>query len=200
MIHTTRVVHSRRVVLAVRCKASSEMRKESVMFSQFPGTQRGTDSYKSAKLGWTRGTLGLGPNMEQENVIKANKKIAIADLGLVPRVAILDPSLCVKLPPGVTAATGMDALTHAIESFLGGWSSAFTRKNSLSATQKIFQNILAAYKDGANLDAREAMLNASFEAGIAFTRANVGYVHAIAHQFGGMFHTAHGVANAMFQT
>lgn len=145
-------------------------------------------------------TAGTGSETTVAAVItikKDNKKIAIADLGLVPRVAVLDPSLCVKLPQGVTAATGMDALTHAIESFLGGWSSAFTRKNSLSATEKIFQNILTAYKDGANLDAREAMLNASFEAGLAFTRANVGYVHAIAHQFGGMFHTAHGVANAM---
>lgn len=130
--------------------------------------------------------------------IKAkNKKIAIADLGLVPKVAVLDPTILEKLPKAVTSATGMDALTHAIESFIGGWSTPFTREKSLAATGKVFRHILTTYHDGSNFAAREHMLNASYEAGLAFTRANVGYVHAIAHQLGGMFHTAHGDANAM---
>merc|ERR1719330_1104374 len=84
-----------------------------------------------------------------------------------------------------------------MESFLGGWSSEYTRRQSLSATGKIFGSLLTSYRDGADLAAREQMLNAAFEAGLAFTRANVGYVHAIAHQLGGMFHTPHGDANAM---
>jgi len=125
------------------------------------------------------------------------KKLAIADLGLIPSVAVFDPQILEKLPPHITGATGMDALTHAIESYIGGWSSSFTRKMSLQATEKIFKNLLTTYKNGSDLQAREQMLTASYEAGLAFTRANVGYVHAIAHQFGGMFHTPHGEANAM---
>merc|ERR1711934_672575 len=119
------------------------------------------------------------------------------DLGLVPHEAVLDAEILQKLPKPITAATGVDALTHAIESFLGGWSSAETRLLSLQAVSMIFKSLVASYDNGADLDSREAMLNASFKAGLAFTRANVGYVHAIAHQFGGMFHTPHGVANAM---
>eukprot|EP00930_Biecheleria_cincta_P095231 TRINITY_DN87216_c0_g1_i1.p1 TRINITY_DN87216_c0_g1~~TRINITY_DN87216_c0_g1_i1.p1 ORF type:complete len:468 (-),score=91.71 TRINITY_DN87216_c0_g1_i1:39-1442(-) len=145
-------------------------------------------------------TAGTGSEATVAAVItvkEENKKIAIADTGLVPRVAILDPELLTKLPKHITAATGMDALTHAIESYVSGWASSYTVECSLAATSLIFKNIFASYSDGANLDAREQMLKASFQAGSAFTRANVGYVHAIAHQFGGMFHTPHGVANAM---
>lgn len=145
-------------------------------------------------------TAGTGSEATVAAVItvkEENKKIAIADTGLVPRMALLDPELLTGLPKHITAATGMDALTHAIESFVSGWASAYTTENSLAATSMIFKNVFASYSDGANLDAREQMLTASFKAGLAFTRANVGYVHAIAHQFGGMFHTPHGVANAM---
>lgn len=126
-----------------------------------------------------------------------NRKVMIGDLSLVPKYAVLDPEILVKLPKAITAATGMDALTHAVEAYLGGWTSVFTRKLSLSAVEKIFRDLLTTFKDGSNLDARESMLNASYEAGLSFTRASVGYVHAIAHQFGGMFHTPHGDANAM---
>jgi len=145
-------------------------------------------------------TAGTGSETTVAAVIsipEKQKKIAIADLGLVPRVAVLDPTVLEKLPKPITAATGMDALTHAVESYLGGWTSAFTREKSLSATGKIFRHILATYNNGSDLAAREHMLNASYEAGLAFTRANVGYVHAIAHQLGGIFHTPHGDANAM---
>eukprot|EP00928_Gymnodinium_smaydae_P005306 TRINITY_DN11812_c0_g3_i1.p1 TRINITY_DN11812_c0_g3~~TRINITY_DN11812_c0_g3_i1.p1 ORF type:complete len:556 (-),score=82.01 TRINITY_DN11812_c0_g3_i1:11-1678(-) len=130
-------------------------------------------------------------------LVKASKKIMIVDRGLVPLVAVLDPEMIMKLPGSITAATGMDALTHAFESYLSGWSTAFTRRNSLSATSRLFRNMLPAYYDGSNLAARESMLNGSLEAGLAFTRANIGYVHAIAHQLGGLFHTSHGEANAM---
>lgn len=145
-------------------------------------------------------TAGTGSEATVAAVITIKEKkakIAIADLGLVPSVAFLDPELLVKLPKGVTSATGMDALTHAIESYLGGWRTGYSGSKSLSATTKIFKNLTRSWEDGANLEAREAMLQASFEAGLAFTRAHVGYVHAIAHQFGGMFHTPHGIANAM---
>jgi len=126
-----------------------------------------------------------------------NKKIAIADLGLVPHDAVLDPEILVKLPKHITAATGMDALTHAVESFLSGWQSTYTKKMSEEAVSQVFKSLITSYKDGSDLAARESMLDASFKAGVAFTRANVGYVHAIAHQLGGMFNTPHGDANAM---
>lgn len=145
-------------------------------------------------------TAGTGSETTAVAVItmeKENKKIAIVDMGLVPRIAVLDPELLVKLPKTVTSATGMDALTHAVESYVGGWTMPYTREKSLLAVAKIFKHLKTAYQDASNLEVNESMLNAAYEAGLAFTRANVGYVHAIAHQFGGMFHTPHGVANAM---
>jgi len=145
-------------------------------------------------------TAGTGSEATVAAVITLaakKKKIAIADLGLVPLVAVLDPELLTGLPKHVTSATGMDALTHAVESFLSGWSTEFTRKHSLQATEKIFRHLQDSYRDGGNMVAREQMLTASLEAGMAFTRASVGYVHAIAHQLGGIFHVPHGDANAM---
>jgi alcohol dehydrogenase class IV len=101
------------------------------------------------------------------------------------------------LPPGVTAATGMDALTHALEAYLGDWSTEFTDRMALSAVAMIFENLPRAYDRGDDLVAREQMALASTYAGMAFTRANVGNVHAIAHQLGGKYHTPHGLANAI---
>ncbi|MEN9467963.1 MAG: hypothetical protein RL081_1964, partial [Pseudomonadota bacterium] len=96
-----------------------------------------------------------------------------------------------------TAATGIDALTHAIEAFVGNWCTPYSDGMALSAVGLIFENLRTAYCDGKNLEAREKMALASTYAGFAFTRANVGYVHAIAHQFGGKYHTPHGLANAI---
>ena len=121
----------------------------------------------------------------------------IVDTRLVPRMAALDPSLMTGLPPHITAATGMDALTHAIEAFVGHWATAYTDRMALAAVGLIYENLRVAYRDGKNLAAREKMALASTYAGLAFTRANVGYVHAIAHQFGGLYHTPHGLANAI---
>ena len=112
-------------------------------------------------------------------------------------MAALDPSLMTGLPPHITAATGIDALTHAIEAFVGNWTTPYSDGMALSAVGLIFENLRTAYTDGKNLEAREKMSLASTYAGFAFTRANVGYVHAIAHQFGGLYHTPHGLANAI---
>jgi alcohol dehydrogenase class IV len=116
---------------------------------------------------------------------------------MVPKMAALDPSLMTGLPPHITAATGIDALTHAIEAFVGNWCTPYSDGMALSAVGLIFENLRTAYRDGKNLEAREKMALASTYAGFAFTRANVGYVHAIAHQFGGKYHTPHGLANAI---
>lgn len=145
-------------------------------------------------------TAGTGSEVTVAAVISDpahHSKIVIVDTRLVPKMAALDPCLMTGLPPHITAATGIDALTHAVEAFIGNWATPATDGMALSAVGLIFENLRTAYRDGKNLQAREKMSLASTHAGIAFTRANVGYVHAIAHQFGGIYHTPHGLANAI---
>jgi len=145
-------------------------------------------------------TAGTGSEVTVAAVIsdpEHEKKLVIADTRIVPRMAALDPSLMAGLPRPVTAATGMDALTHAVEAYIGYWGTGFTDRMALSAVSMIYENLPLAYNDGANLAAREKMALASTYAGLAFTRANVGNVHAIAHQLGGKYHTPHGLANAI---
>ena len=145
-------------------------------------------------------TAGTGSEVTVAAVIadpERQAKLVIIDPRLVPKMAALDPSLMTGLPPHITAATGIDALTHAIESFVGRWTTPYSDGMALSAVGLIFENLPIAYRDGKNLAAREKMSLASTYAGFAFTRANVGYVHAIAHQFGGRYHTPHGLANAI---
>jgi alcohol dehydrogenase len=145
-------------------------------------------------------TAGTGSEVTVAAVIsdpENHKKLVIVDPRIVPKMAALDPSLMTGLPPHITAATGIDALTHAVEAFVGNWSTPYSDGMALSAVGLIFENLLLAYRDGKNLAAREKMSLASTYAGFAFTRANVGYVHAIAHQFGGLYHTPHGLANAI---
>lgn len=145
-------------------------------------------------------TAGTGSEVTVAAVISdpdSHRKLVIADTRIVPRMAALDPSLMLGLPPDVTAATGMDALTHAIEAYIGHWRTAFTDRMALSAVSMIFEALPVAYANGQDLAAREKMALAANYAGQAFTRANVGYVHAIAHQFGGRYHTPHGLANAI---
>ncbi|MEY4738602.1 MAG: hypothetical protein RL302_2921 [Pseudomonadota bacterium] len=145
-------------------------------------------------------TAGTGSEVTVAAVIsdpERHSKLVIVDPRMVPKMAALDPNLMTGLPPHITAATGIDALTHAIEAFVGNWCTPYTDGMALSAVGLIFENLRTAYTDGKNLEAREKMSLASTYAGFAFTRANVGYVHAIAHQFGGKYHTPHGLANAI---
>jgi len=145
-------------------------------------------------------TAGTGSEVTVAAVISdpANeRKLVIADTRIVPQMAALDPLLMAGLPPAVTAATGMDALTHAVEAYLGQWSTDFTDRMALSAVTMIFENLPRVFERGDDLVAREQMALASTYAGMAFTRANVGNVHAVAHQLGGKYHTPHGLANAI---
>lgn len=145
-------------------------------------------------------TAGTGSEVTVAAVMSdpdTHKKLVVVDPRLVPKMAALDPSLMTGLPAHITAATGIDALTHAIEAFVGNWKTSYSDGMALSAVGLIFENLRIAYTDGKNLAAREKMALASTYAGFAFTRANVGYVHAIAHQFGGKYHTPHGLANAI---
>lgn len=145
-------------------------------------------------------TAGTGSETTIAAVITGSDhhKYAVSDLCLIPRYAILDPTLSAGLPPHITAETGMDALTHAVEAYLSRfYNTGMTRALAESAVVTIFAHLERAYRDGALLEDRAAMLQASFDAGAAFTRASVGNVHAIAHTLGGLYGTPHGLANAV---
>ena len=145
-------------------------------------------------------TAGTGSETTIAAVITGSDhhKYAVSDLCLIPRYAILDPTLSAGLPPHITAETGMDALTHAVEAYLSRfYNTGMTRALAESAVVTIFAHLERAYRDGASLEDRAAMLQASFDAGAAFTRASVGNVHAIAHTLGGLYGTQHGLANAV---
>ena len=128
---------------------------------------------------------------------KTHHKYAIMSFPLIPKYAVLDASLTYSLPPHLTSTTGVDALTHAVEAYIGRSTSKETRRLSLEATKLVFENVEAAYKDGNNHTARENMLHAAYKAGIAFSKSYVGYIHAVAHSLGGKYGTPHGLANAV---
>lgn len=145
-------------------------------------------------------TAGTGSETTLASVIvdaQTRHKYAINDFPLIPRCAVLDPKVTLSLPPFITATTGMDALTHAIEAYIGNSTTYGTRKNALMAIKLIFENIDTAYSDGGNVDARRNMLHASYYAGCAFTKSYVGYIHAVAHSLGGEYNVPHGLANAI---
>ena len=145
-------------------------------------------------------TAGTGSETTLAAVItdaQTRYKYAINDFPLIPRYAVLDPKVTLSLPPFITATTGMDALTHAVEAYIGNSTTYGTRKDALLAVKLIFENIDTVYTDGSNVDARRNMLHASFYAGCAFTKSYVGYVHAIAHSLGGEYNVPHGLANAV---
>ncbi|MCU0597763.1 MAG: iron-containing alcohol dehydrogenase [Desulfobacterales bacterium] len=145
-------------------------------------------------------TAGTGSETTVAAVISdpgTHEKFAINDLKLIPKIAVLDPELMVGLPPHITSTTGMDALTHAVEAYIGLNGTPFTDEKAEQATKLIFENLEQAYKNGADLKARNNMALASYYAGAAFTRAYVGYVHAIAHNMGGLYGVPHGLANAV---
>jgi alcohol dehydrogenase len=116
---------------------------------------------------------------------------------LIPKYAVLDPEVTRSLPANVTATTGMDALTHAVEAYIGQSTTAGTRAHAIEAAQLIFANVERAYADGNDMDARAKMSRAAFLAGDAFTKSYVGYVHAVAHSLGGFYNIPHGLANAV---
>lgn len=145
-------------------------------------------------------TAGTGSETTIAAVIsnpETHEKYAINDQKLVPAYAVLDPLLTVGLPPHITSTTGLDALTHAVEAYIGRSNTPATREAARVAVKLIFENLYTAYSNGKDVEARANMLKASFYAGIAFTRAYVGYVHAIAHTLGGYYSVPHGLANAV---
>lgn len=145
-------------------------------------------------------TAGTGSETTVAAVItdaKTHHKYPINDISLVPHYALLDPALTYGLPAAVTSTTGMDALTHAVEAYIGQSNTRKTRAAAQEATQLIFENLELAYTEPSNREARLKMQRASYLAGVAFTRAYVGNVHAISHAISGMYGTPHGLANAV---
>lgn len=145
-------------------------------------------------------TAGTGSETTLATVItdeKTRHKFPINDFPLIPDCAVLDANNTKSLPPYLTAITGMDALTHAVEAYIGRSTTKSTRRDAIAATRMIFENLENCYHNGNNMDARKAMLDASFYAGRAFSKSYVGYCHAVAHTLGGKYNTSHGLANAV---
>ena len=145
-------------------------------------------------------TAGTGSETTLAAVItdpERHHKYPINDFSLIPDYAVLDPTITVGLPPFITATTGMDALTHAVEAYIGRSTTKLTRRMAEEAAAAIVKYLPRAWADGADLEARKGMLRAAYCAGVAFTRSYVGYVHGVAHSLGGQYGVAHGLANAV---
>lgn len=145
-------------------------------------------------------TAGTGSETTLASMItdsETHHKYAIMSFPLIPHYAVLDATLTYSLPPHLTASTGMDALTHAVEAYIGRSTTKETRALAVNATKLIFENIYKAYTEGENHTARENMLHAAYMAGIAFSKSYVGYIHALAHSLGAFYGTPHGLANTV---
>lgn len=145
-------------------------------------------------------TAGTGSEATAGAVItdgKSHYKFTVLDLCLVPRYAVLDPEITVALPPAITAVTGMDALTHAVEAYTNCFCSPAAKRAAIEAVKLVYENLFQAYEDGNDVKARENMLLASYYAGVAINNNFIGYVHAIAHGIGGLYGVTHGKANAV---
>lgn len=146
-------------------------------------------------------TAGTGSETTVAAVITdaaTHRKAAINDPFLIPKYAVLDPVLTKGLPPFITATTGMDAMAHAVEAYTNHtYNTKLENRLAKEAVKLIYDNILAVYEDGGNLEARQNMQKGAFYAGRAFTRGCVGYVHAIGHTLGGLYGVAHGLAMAV---
>ncbi|MBE6912221.1 MAG: iron-containing alcohol dehydrogenase [Ruminococcaceae bacterium] len=145
-------------------------------------------------------TAGTGSEVTVTTVVtnsETGEKFPISDFPLIPDAVLHDPKNTVSLPKHLTAATGMDALTHAVEAYIGGSAVKSTKADAIRATRLIFENIKDAYNNGENLVARKNMLEAAFLAGRAFSKSYVGYCHAVAHSLGGKYNIPHGLANSV---
>ena len=178
-------------IIAARAKPSLSIRKMAGLFRVLLGIK---------PLYAVPTTAGTGSEVTIAAVVsdpERTKKMSIIDLKLVPQKAALDGALMTGLPAPITAATGMDALTHAVEAYISKNANKKTDEHAIAATKLIFEHLPTAFHDGKNLEARQQMALASYKAGVAFTIAGVGYVHAISHNFGAHYHVPHGLANAI---
>ncbi len=192
-------------VIAVGGGSVLDAAKMIALLHRNPGTLDDFDGIQKAKrpglpLFAVPTTAGTGSEITLAAVISdpvAHRKVPVVDSKMIPGYVALDPEIMKGMPPGITAATGMDALTHAVESYLSRASTESTEVQARAAVRLIFKYLVRAFEDGGDMEARDAMAMASFYAGAAFGRTSVGYVHGIAHQLGRVCGTPHGNANAM---
>lgn len=145
-------------------------------------------------------TAGTGSEATQFTIITDTKndiKMLLKGKVLMPALAIIDPQFTMTAPPKITAATGLDALTHAIEAYTSRKAQSLSDSFALSAVKKIFKFLPIAFSEGSNVEAREQMAVATLEAGIAFNNASVTVVHGMSRPIGALFHVPHGISNAM---
>ena len=145
-------------------------------------------------------TAGTGSEVTVTAVItdtETHHKYTMNNFTFIPTYAVHDPAVTYTLPPHLTATTGMDALTHAVEAYIGRSTTKETRALSEEAVKLVFENVESAYQDGSDHTARANMLRAAYAAGIAFSKSYVGYIHAVAHSLGGQYNIPHGLANAV---
>jgi alcohol dehydrogenase len=146
-------------------------------------------------------TAGTGSEVTMAAVItntEKNIKMSITSYKILPNVAILDPKMTLTMPPKITAATGMDALTHAVEAYYCLQKNPVSDSLSITAIKLVLENLVKAVQNGKDENVRLAMANAALLAGISFSNSLVGVVHSLAHATGGVCHVPHGVANAIF--
>lgn len=155
---------------------------------------------KKARLVCIPSTSGTASEVSRSVVIADEKtkiKYGIGNMELIPDIAICDPEVTASMPPKITAETGLDALTHAIEAYLSRRANYISDVFAVQAVKDIFKYLPKTYNEGTNLDYREKMLNASLIAGLAFTNVSLGIVHSMAHTLGSCFGIPHGLANAI---
>ena len=153
---------------------------------------------KKARLCCIPSTAGTASEVSRSVVITSGGlKYGIGNMEMMPDIAICDPQVTVSMPPHITAETGMDAMTHALEALVSNRANYVSDTLCERAITDIFTALPKAYADGSDIAARETMLNASMIAGMAFTNVSLGIVHSMAHAVGGLFHVAHGLANAV---
>ncbi len=179
-------------------KAVAAMSRNPGKINQYEGIEK--IKYPASPIMLVPTTAGTGSEVSRGAVItdtKRNYKMLVLSWHFAAKTAILDPKLTLSLPKKITAHTGLDALTHAIEAYVSSFSDPYTDLFSLEAIRLISKNIILVTRNGSNLDARSKMLMASNLAGIAMTNALLGNVHALAHSIGGHFDTPHGLTCAL---
>ena len=145
-------------------------------------------------------TAGTGSEVTVTAVItdsETKHKYTMNNFTFIPYYAVHDPAITYTLPPHLTATTGMDALTHAVEAYIGRSTTRETRALARETVKLVFENLENAYRDGNNYEARKNMLRAAYAAGVAFSKSYVGYIHAVAHSLGGQYNIPHGLANTV---
>ncbi len=178
-------------------KAIAALAANGGSISDYMGREIGGDLPKKVAIPTTAGTGSEATKFTIITDTEKDVKMLLKGDVLMPDLAIIDPQFTITAPPSITAATGLDALTHAIEAYTSRKAQPMTDVFAVSAVKRIFKNLPVAFHDGGNVAAREEMSLAALEAGVAFNNASVTIVHGMSRPIGALFHVPHGISNAM---